>query len=221
MTPAFPPRLNAFRRDRAAATAVEFAFVAPVLVLLALGGADLTRYVVATERIEQAANTIGQMITENSSGAVNYIDLQFYHDSAMVTFPDVLSDAATQGVAWWSDISITMSSVSFAPTPATCTSNCTYVPTMVWSAGDNRRSCTVKMTQTIDASVPTATTLPVDIYGPGSAIVVDLQYNFHPFFAPSFIGTINIARSVYMAPRYVSLISYQAISGDNGIATSC
>lgn len=214
-------RLAHFHRDRSGIAAIEMAFVAPVMVLLALAGTDTARYVIATEQISKVANTIGQMLTENTSGSVNYVDLQFYHDSAMVIYPDVLSDAAKQNIPWSSDIAITMSSIQFTTTQKNCGTTCTYTPKVVWTGGSNPRACGSIFTSVSDISVPSATTLPQDIYGPGSVIVVDIQYNYHPWFASYLGASIGIARSVYLAPRYVSLVSYQVVAGDNGIAASC
>ena len=108
-------RLCEFRRDRSGLAAIEMAFVAPVMILLALVGVDVTRYVIATEQVAQVANTISQMITTTgptvqggTSATISDTDLQFYHDSAMVIFPGVLADAATQGVPWSSDIAISV-----------------------------------------------------------------------------------------------------------------
>jgi Flp pilus assembly pilin Flp len=214
-------KFGTFLGDRHGAAAIELAFIAPVMIVLALAGVDTTRYVEATESISKVASTIAQMITANTTGSVNYVDLQFYHDSAMVIFPDVLRDAAQQGVPWYNDISISMSSIQFTAKPANCTKNCKYTPKVIWTGGNNPRACGAKLKSVADTSIPSATTLPTDIYGPGSVIVVDVEYNYHPYFI-SFLGaSISISRSIYMAPRYVPLISYQVVSGDNGIAVSC
>ena len=214
-------RLADFRSARQGIAAVEFAFIAPIMVMLAIGATDTTRYVIATEKINKAASTIAQMITTNNTGSVNYIDLQFYHDSTMVIFPDVLSDAARQSIPWYQDINISMASVKFSTAQQNCGTTCTYTPKVVWAGGNNPRPCTPTLTQMSDVTVPSPTTLPSDVYGPGSIIVVDIQYNFHPFFGLFIPMSIGIARSVYLAPRYVPLINYQVISGDNGIAKSC
>jgi Flp pilus assembly protein TadG len=221
MWTAFLARLVRFRRDRAGIAAVEMALVAPVMILFALAGVDTTRYVIATEQISKVANTIGQMLTENATGTVNYLDLQFYHDSAMVIYPEVLSDAAAQNIPWTSDISISMSSIQFTATGKSCGTTCTYTAKVIWTGGSNPRPCNTVFTSVPDASVPSATTLPQDIYGPGSVVVVDIQYNYHPWFASYLGASLGIARSVYLAPRYVPLVSYTVIGGDNGIAASC
>jgi hypothetical protein len=221
-------KLAEFRRDYSGMAATEMAFVAPIMIVLALAGVDTTRYVIATEQVDKVANTIGQMLSETqptslltTTGAVTYVDLQFFHDSAMVIFPDVLSDAATQGVPWSKDIEISMSSIQFTPSPANCTTNCAYTAQAVWTGGDNPRPCNFSFTQIADASVPTLDALPQDVFGPGSIIVVDVEYTYHPWFASYFGVAPTIARSIYLAPRYVSLINYQTISGDNGIAAMC
>jgi hypothetical protein len=217
-----------FRRNRSGMAATEMAFIAPIMILLALGGVDTTRYVIATEQIDKVASTIGQMLTETQptipggrTAAVTYVDLQFFHDSAMVIFPDVLSDAANQGISWTKDIEISMSSIQFTASPSTCTTNCTYTAQAVWAGGDNPRPCNSTFAKVVDASVPSPTTLPQDVFGPGSIVVVDVQYTYHPWFASYFGVAPTIARSVYFAPRYVPVIKYQTISGDNGIAAMC
>ena len=215
-------RLTAFGAARDGLAAMEFAFIAPIMLLLALGATDTARYVIATERVEKVAGTIGQMITENGSGNVTYLDLQFYHDSAMVIFPDVLSAAAQQNVSWNQDIAISMASVQFATTQTNCGATCAYTPKVVWTGGSNPRPCAPTLIQAAsDAIVPSPTTLPPDVYGPGSIIVVDVQFNFRTLFGSYLPSIISISRSVYLAPRYVPLISYQVISGDNGIAQTC
>lgn len=218
-----------FSRETGAVSAIEFAFWAPVLCLMMLGGVDVTRYVIATGRISDVASTIGQMLSVNTSGKVNYVDLQFYHDSAMVIYPAVLADAKQQNVSWSNDMAITMSSVTFTATPQGCTSNCSYVPKVVWSAGSNPRSCTAAMTAAkYDTSAPSAKTLPPDVFGPTSLLVVDVVFTFRPLFLSknpvtfSNILPITISRSFYISPRYVSSVGYQTITGDTGTyATVC
>ena len=215
------PKLRLFLRETGAVSAIEFAIWAPLMCLLLFGGVDITRYVIATGRISDVASTIGQMASVNTSGSVNYVDLQFYHDSAMVIYPQVLTDAKTQNVTWSNDMAITMSSVTFTAAPAGCTSGCTYVPKVVWSAGSNRRSCLVPLKSSSDTSAPSATTLPADVFGSTSLLVVDVAYTFKPMLGTHFINNISILRSFYIAPRYVLAVGYQTISGDNGIATVC
>lgn len=217
-----PMRLFAgFFRNRAGISAIEFAIASPVIILLLVFGFDTARFIVSTEKIVNVASTIGQMISQNTTGTVNYVDVQFYRDSAMVIFPQVLADAKQQSIPWYNDISITMSSINFVASPSGCTTTCTYTPEVVWSGGSNPRSCTAPITSVSDTAAPSPTTLPVDVYGAGSLIAVDVSFQFKPTIAPSFMKNINISRSYYLAPRFVPLIKYAVISGDNGIASEC
>ena len=69
--------------------------------------------------------------------------------------------------------------------------------------------------------------------GGGSLLVVDIVYNYTPIFGSTFtalfgsplFGTIPIARSAYLAPRYVQFPNYvqynSAYPGDDGIGAEC
>ena len=70
-----------------------------------------------------------------------------------------------------------------------------------------------------DSARPSPTTLPTDTYGPGSVIVVDIDYTYLPLVANRFLSGIQIKRSFYIQPRYVSVVTYQP--DDGGMATSC
>ena len=204
---------DAFRRDRRGIAALEFAIGAPMMIVLLLAGVDTGRYVVATKRLDSVAATIGQMISVSQSGSVSNTDLQFFHDSAMVIFPQVLSDSHAQNIAWGNDIGITMTSVTFSK------SGSTWVPAVLWTGGTNPRSCTTTLLSAPDTAAPSRLTLPTDVFGPTSLIVVDVTYSFRPTIAPAFLKTIPIARSYYLAPRYVSTIAYSGAAGT--YATSC
>ena len=213
-----------FLRDRSAMAAVEFALVLPVLILLVLGGSELGNFLHATRRVGVVANSIGQMLTRTTSGSVNYIDVSFARDSAMVLYPQVLAAAAAQGQAWTQLMSVSMSSVVMTATPTSCTSNCTYTAHVAWSGGPAPRSCSATLNSANDTAAPSATALPADSFGPGSLIVTDVAYTYAPIFGTAFLPTITIKRSSYIQPRYVaptSYIKYSVITGDNGIASSC
>ncbi len=217
----FRRTLRHFLRHCKGVSAIEFAIGAPLVILLFIMGVDTIRFVVTTEKIDDVATTISQMISQNQTGSVTYVDLQFYHDVAMVIFPQILADAKQQNMAWSSDISISMASVKFTASTPNCGATCVYIPQMVWAGGSSPRSCIVPLLAASDTAQPSPLTMPKDAFGPGSITIVDVAYNFRPTIAPFFMQTIPIKRSYYMAPRYVSLVKYQTITGDNGIAAPC
>lgn len=222
LQPAKPMRQSPsdFIADTSGISALEFAICAPVFIMLLLGGADMLRYITACDRVEAIANSISLMLAQNSSGTVSYQDVQFYHDSAMLTYPALLSEAYRQNVDWASRISISMAAVTFLTAPG-CSQNCTYAPSMVWTGGDAPRSCSVPPTAVADTDTPSPTTLPSHVFGPGTIIVTDVVYRLTPLFQNRFFNGLVVRRSAYATARLTSLIKYQVTSGDNGIAQPC
>jgi hypothetical protein len=112
---------------------------------------------------------------------------------------------------------MTISSVSFTPTVAGCTTKCTYTPSIVWSLGTNvTRSCKVPPVSTSDNSNPSMTTLPADVFTANSLIVVDLVYPFVPLFGTKYIPPIAIKRSAYLQPRYLPSVTMVNTGGPYG-----
>ena len=214
--------LLAFLRRQEAVTTVEFAFIVPILLLLLLMGFDSGRYVLATQRIQEVANSVAEMLSqtdkavspitpvETGDGVVQDSDLHYYFDSAMATYPDVLSVANNTGALWWELLTVQMTSVKFSAAPKGCTSACTYTPSVVWTTG--ARSCGMTITAVPDTNAYSASTLPTDVFGPGSLIVVDVSYTFTPTFGAAYLPSIPIERSAYMAPRNVPIVESQATS---------
>ena len=219
-------KLGSFASDRAGAGSVEFAFILPIALLLMLVGFDTARYVLATQRIEEIANTSAEMLAQtavNSSavlsndGTVSDGDLQFYWDSAMFLYPDSAAAASAQGVAWSSLLVVNMTSIDFVAQPTGCTSSCTYKAQVVWTT-NNYRPCGSSISAVSDTSTPSPSTLPKDVFGAGSIIVVDVTYTWQPTFAAAYLPSFAITRSTYMAPRNVNIV--EAASGDK-LASNC
>jgi hypothetical protein len=233
-------RTMEFWRARHAISAVEFALVLPLVVLLMLGSVETARLIIFMRRVTQVSNTIVELLAQtqavnpNSADtvpwSVTYIDLHFAIDSTMVIFPQIFGDAALKGTTWKNDISISMASVCFSSSASTCkptcTSNCTYA-NVVWNSGPNKRACGVPLTAAPDTSAPSPATLPTDVFGPGSLVVVDIVFNYTPIFGSGIFGTIPLKTSAYLAPRDLqptaspNYLKYVVISGDDGIGSEC
>ena len=219
-------KLSSFARNRAGVSAVEFALILPIALVLMLMGFDTARYVLATQRIEEIANTAAEMLAQtavsaaavdSNDGAVSDGDLQFYWDSAMFLYPDSAAAASAQGVAWSSLLVVNMASINFVASPTGCTSSCTYKPKVVWTT-NNHRPCGSTISAVSDASTPSPSTLPTDVFGSGSIIVVDVTYTWQPTFGAAYLPSFSITRSTYMAPRNVNIV--EAASGDK-LASNC
>lgn len=202
-----PHRIRSLVQDRDGVAAIEFAFIAPVLLVVLLAGFDMARYAQSVRRLEAVAASIGQMLSVSTSGQIATADLQFYEDATMVLFPQVLQDSYQQGIAWGKDIGMTVSSVKFSGTDPNYTAN------VGWSVGTNLRPCKTPLTAVADVAPPTPQTLPIDVFGPGSLIVVDLTFTFRPTIASKLLSAMPIVRSYYVQPRYVAALSYAGSSG--------
>lgn len=56
--------LSKFFGDKQAVALIEFAFVLPILLLLFAGAIELTRYVLANQRVDKAANALGDFVSQ-------------------------------------------------------------------------------------------------------------------------------------------------------------
>ncbi|GJE46533.1 TadE/TadG family type IV pilus assembly protein [Methylobacterium soli] len=210
---------TAWVADRRAVSAIEFAFVCPILIALLLGTAETARYLNFTWKIGNVAQTVASLVSRNQTGSVKTSDLFFANDSAMLIFPDVLADAKSRGTQWYSNIAVTISSVIFSKIDLSCTTNCIYQAFVGWSYGANQRPCSTPIKPVPNTDDVIRTTLPADTFGPGSLTVVEIGYYYTPIIGKSIIGSKWIIRSVYLAPRYVPKINYDPSEGY--VATVC
>lgn len=58
--------LRRFRADIAGVAAIEFAFIAPILVTMYFGVAELTQAMIAQRRTSHAASTIGDLVAQST-----------------------------------------------------------------------------------------------------------------------------------------------------------
>ena len=233
--PCRPPAIPArFADDRRGVSAIEFAVVLPMLVMLMLGGIQLVTYVNATRKVELVAQSISQMLSQavpppgSTIATVNATDLHFSYDASLVLFPSLMKDGPRQGLQWWQDIAINYASVSFTQTSTGCSDpadmSACYTANVVWTSsgtpGGNERPCAIPLLPAANAAPPSPGTLPRSVYGPGTLIVIDVVFTFKPSFGAKFFPESRIARSVYVQPRYATLVNYDTANSD-GIASKC
>lgn len=228
-------KLTRFAASERASSAVELALVLPVLVVLMLAGFQVVLYVNASRKVELVANSISEMISQatpptasSTTATVTALDLHFGYDASLVLFPYLMKDAAQKGVSWWQDIVIKYASIQFKQISTNCAGNADqsacYTANVVWTSsgttGNTTRPCGVPQIAADDNASPTNLTLPRSLFGPGSVVAVDVSFTFVPTFGSQFVQPLLIKRSVFVQPRYASLITYDMSTSD-GIATSC
>ena len=241
-----------FRRDRKAASLIEFALLFPILAALLGGGFEYSRMIETQRRVGVLAETIATFLaatpaaaaatgpTPATTGTATYVTLHYAHDSAMLILPQVLADSASKGIAWGSDITISMAGISFAPTVSGCVNNCTYVANIAWTGDAKARACATHPTAAASDSSPSSpTTLPPDAFTPQATqtanvfappialIVVDVTYTWRPTVFSKMFGNTTITRSAYMPARYAvnsagaTELEYSALATDDGFGTLC
>jgi Flp pilus assembly protein TadG len=214
---------HAFAKARQGLAAVEFAFALPLLLLILLGFYELDRYVETTRQLENAANSVSQMLTQTTKDQLTRGDLNLAYDSLMVLVPRVLQDSARKGHKWRDDITVSMSSVAFTNTTPGCTADCVYSARIAWSGGSSKRPCNTSLEAVDNDLTPSPATLPADAFGPNGIIVVDLAYDYTPLMANKLFPSFAIKRSSYLQPRYLppaSQLNY-AVAGGDDLVTTC
>ncbi len=124
-------------RDNRSTAALEFAFIAPVLVLILFGVYDTSDAMITYEEVFNAARVISASVSNisvqgsNSSTKLYYGQIQLEASAIFAQMPTVRS-GFHNGIK-----SITISSINFEPvvTNPACTpgTNCTYNAYVVWS----------------------------------------------------------------------------------------
>ncbi|KQP72610.1 hypothetical protein ASF41_05120 [Methylobacterium sp. Leaf111] len=211
--------LKRFGRDGRGIAIIEFALILPLLLTLSAVTFDLVRYVIYMRKLELAASTLADLVARNDTGKITQTDILAISRSQLVMFPEAMSAAKDANVSVWTLLKWSLSGVQFTPTVAGCTSNCTYTPKVVWTSGQ-KRSCTTPPVAAPNTAGPSPTTLPSDTFGPGFLVVADVVFSYKPLILQSVVGSIDIAKSFYFAPRYVTAITFDP-SGGSTSANAC
>ena len=98
-------RPSYFLCDQAGTAIVEFAWALPFLLLTLLGVYNLSQAANAERQLSRLSDGIAtQLVTTGVVGApsyqINYTDLHYANDSAMLEFPLVLSDSYAKNESW-------------------------------------------------------------------------------------------------------------------------
>ncbi|MGU3359673.1 TadE/TadG family type IV pilus assembly protein [Methylobacterium sp. M6A4_1b] len=208
-----------FGRDGRGIALVEFALIMPLLITLSAVTFDLVRYVIYMRKIELAASTLADLVARNDTGKITQTDIQAISRAQLVMFPEAMSTAKDANVPVWTLLKWSLSGVKFTQTVATCNANCTYTPKVAWTSGQ-KRSCTTPPVAAPNTAGPSPTTLPSDTFGPGFLVVADVVFSYKPLILQSVVGSIDIAKSFYVAPRYVASIAFDP-SGGTTSANAC
>ena len=207
--------LRSLQHGRRANVGIEFALIGPIMIVFVIGIYDTARGMILYQEVENAAHTIPLSasivaIQPNQTTSLTAAQVQQAMSIVYAEMPWVRSGAVT------GTRSVTMSSVVFLKTVATCnplTTTCAYTPTVVWSvayASNNgtgftnvTRPCG-SLTQTAPnagASSNLSNLRTANVVNPDPILVVDVHFQYTPTFFTFISGPLDFWSSGYWPVR--------------------
>lgn len=177
-------RLRGFGRDAGGIAAVEFGFVAPILLVMLLGAIELTRAISIDRRFSQVTTTIADLVTREQTLTADDV-AAIYTVAAQIMRPYDVSE-------------LKLSIIPVKAIDATTT--------VVYPATTNRPSYNGGSVPPRCASYPltqgmlTSTT--------ESVIVVEGVYTFTPLFAGTIMNSIEWKQKAYARPRRSTFVNF-------------
>jgi Flp pilus assembly pilin Flp len=215
-------RASAFARDASGVSAIEFALIAPILLLLMMASVEFQRYLRTSRQLANAADQIATLVAQRSETLPNWDALSEDFDSAYQSFPEapLRADVGT----WRTVLRHRIAQASFSKVSPACTTNCAYNAKMSWMWGSGAaptgmaRQCGA-LTLAPDGAEPSGDSIPERLVGPGSVIIVDLFFDYYPVFGSTLVQPVTMAKTGYAFPRFVS--SFTPTGGATGQAVVC
>jgi hypothetical protein len=186
--------------DSSGTSAIEFALLLPLLVLMLFGTVELHRYILHTRQIAAAAKAVATMIAQRGDGYSASETPSMEFDLVAHMFPAVNPIGSPHN--WWTRLGFQIRHVVFTPTVLGCTSSCTYRANLAWQWGGGV-TCG-PMPAAAAGATPTSGTIPAAALGPGSMTIVDLQYNFAPLLGSTIVPTKTIVAQGLASTRFAS-----------------
>ena len=169
--------LRRFGKARDGVSAVEFALIAPVLILMFFGMTELSQAFMAQRRVQHVASTIADLTAQ--TGSVN--------------------DAALTDIFAIGNVILS----PFSTTPLTqritsVTANAQGVAKVDWSVGKNTTARTVASTVTVPANLIAANE---------SVIMAEVTYAYTGFTAYVMNRPLTFSQTYYLRPRLTTKVT--------------
>ena len=189
LIPRLASLLRTFHRDRSGVSAVEFALLAPLMVLLYCGMTELTQGYLAKRRADHVSATLGDLTAQVSSiNQANISDV--FKAAALIMAPYPATDA---------NLSMRLTSVVSDPTTGSLK--------VVWNATQGSGTGWRTLSQ-IQSDITDPTTKTVTMIGKGDGVIVaEAKYQYSPF-TKYFISTpVTFSNVFYLRPRRSSAVA--------------
>jgi Flp pilus assembly protein TadG len=167
------------REARDGATAVEFALLLPFLILLYLGGYELTQALSTYRKLTDTTTEIGSIVSQYPTLSAANLNSIFGATS------QIMSPYSA------SKLAIVVSEV---------TTDSSNHATVTWSQGYNGG---LPLTAGTAVSLPSGLAMPSTSY-----VLVQTAYQYSPTIGAAYVPTIALSDSIYMLPRQSSSIAF-------------
>jgi Flp pilus assembly protein TadG len=174
----FLARLGGRARDDAGMAAVEFSLILPILVVLWIGGVEVTQALSVDRRLNNLASAIGDLVAR--SKIVTYDDVT----AVFAIAPGALFPYSSTGI----QMRITAVNMNGSGTA-----------TVAWSRASGTTAYTV--------NAPMNSFVPATLRVPDTQIIMaEVFHGYTPAVGYVITGTLNLNDRMYFVPRLVSKI---------------
>ena len=164
-------KARAFVADQRGVSAVEFAFILPLMVTLYMGGVEVTQAVSASRKATLVSRTVADLVTQLSS--ISNTDMTNVLNASSAVMVPFASGGLT----------VVVSSIKI---------DNTGTGKVAWSDTLNGTPRSVNQTITLDSALAVPNT---------SLILGEVTYVYTPIFGTAITGQINLSERIYMRPR--------------------
>jgi Flp pilus assembly protein TadG len=194
----FLRRIRQFRRDATGVAAIEFALLAPILILMTFATIELSRALMVHKRFQRAASMVGDLVTREKQ-----------------LWPATEADASVTTADSKATLAGIMKSVSHALQPYSSTP-LTLRVYQVWANLTDPTKTKIEWSYQYPSAATvgcgTAKTVATGVLvGNGRAVFVEAQYTYTPFsttLLPTIIRQMTWSDTMVMAPRDVPSVMY-------------
>lgn len=170
-----------FQRDQSGVSAVEFAIILPLMLLLFLGGFAICQIVSLSRKVTITTRALADLTTQYTNVT----------DATLST----ITNASTQIIA------------PFDPTPLTLR----LTEISVDATGLNAFVKWSKPVNTTAYAQDSLFNLPLQMYVPNTSYILsEVTYSYSPPVAYGLLGPFRLADKIYMVPRLASTVSYSS-----------
>ncbi|HXE01093.1 MAG TPA: TadE/TadG family type IV pilus assembly protein [Hyphomicrobium sp.] len=186
-------RIRGFLADGSGIAAVEFAYIAPLLMLMTFGTFEISRALIVHKRFQRATAMVGDLVSREEQLGATYPEAKAALDGIMLSAQHVMEP-------------YTSTPLRMAITQLRASSSDAKKTNVEWSYSYNGMPVT---------NCPLAKNMPAwDMITKGNAaIVVEAQYQYTPLLTniiPNLIKQMNWSDTMAFSPRYGSVFYGQA-----------